>query len=184
MKYIRTDIKEAGSGEGELSWEQAGNLFFSLSFNSWIYFYMYLNSDRLFFSVENVEKFRKEENNIHNEIFKRAGIGPFLFHLVKTSQESCWMLEHKWAFDRGGLGYSPSFLTLHSRVPECGHYRDCCKKYHKLSCLNNSNIWSHNSGDLKSDIKVSTSWSFLRALQKICESEWKLLSRIWLLCRL
>ena len=34
---------------------------------------MYLNSDRLFFSVENVEKFRKEENNIHNEVFKKAG---------------------------------------------------------------------------------------------------------------
>lgn len=42
---------------------------------------MYLNSERLFFSDENIEKFREEENNIHNEIFKRAGIGPSLFHL-------------------------------------------------------------------------------------------------------
>ena len=67
---------------GELSTDSKQGTYFSVyPSNSWIYFYMYLNSDRLFFSVENIGKFRKEENNIHNEIFKRAGIGPSLFHL-------------------------------------------------------------------------------------------------------
>lgn len=80
-------IKEVASGEG--SWvaeSMQGTYFLVYSFIFWIYFYMYLNSSRLFSSVENIEMFRKKENNTHNEIFKRGRNRSFPFLFAKWAR--------------------------------------------------------------------------------------------------